>query len=135
MEFKNHPDRHGHHLLSAPFIYSMIIPIALLDLMGEVYHNIAFPLYQIPKIERSKYIKIDRYKLSKLSSFEKLNCAYCGYANGVLPYYTAIAAATEKYWCGIKHQKTNDNFEEPEHHREFEEYEKYQENTKKTSPA
>lgn len=43
---------------------------------------------------------------------------YCGYANGLLHYNSEIAARTEKYWCGIKHK----NFQEPEHHQDFLEY-------------
>ena len=32
-----------------------------------------------------------------------MNCAYCGYANGVLAYATEIASRTEQYWCPVKH--------------------------------
>ena len=30
---------------------------------------------------------------------------YCGYANGFLLYAKEIAGRTEKYWCGIMHEK------------------------------
>ena len=49
---------------------------------------------------------------------DKLGCVYCGYANGLLPYASQIAAKTESYWCGIKHEKYA-NFEEPKHHNKF----------------
>lgn len=84
----------------------------------EFYHRFDFTLYGIPLIDRKKYIKIDRYKLEYLGTWDKVNCAYCGYVNGVLRYAVEIAAKTEQYWCGIKHK--NDNiFIESEHHKNF----------------
>jgi len=77
----------------------------LLDLLGELYHQICFPIYKIAKVKRSAYIQIiDRNKLQYLNPLEKLGCMYCGYANGVLLYLKEIAGRTEKYWCGIKHR-------------------------------
>lgn len=52
---------------------------------------------------------------------EKVNCMYCGYVNGLYAYAVQIAGETEKYWCGIKHDK-DPNFVPPEHHKEFIEY-------------
>lgn len=106
------------HTLSFPFIIVQIVPIIIFDIFIEIYHHICFPLYGLPLIKRDSYIKIDRYKLSYLSPMEKLFCAYCGYANGFLGYAGAIAAATEKYWCAIKHQGSKD-FIEPKHHQDF----------------
>ena len=37
--------------------------------------------------------------------YDKFFCTYCAYANGFLLYASAIAGETEKYWCGIKHQR------------------------------
>lgn len=121
MQFKKHPDRLWRHLISAPFIYSMIIPLIILDICTEIYHHVCFRLYGINLVERKSYIKIDRHKLSYLSPFEKINCAYCGYANGLAAYLTAIAAATEVYWCGIKHQH-DPHFVMPAHHQNFIDY-------------
>jgi hypothetical protein len=36
---------------------------------------------------------------------EKLNCAYCSYANGLIAYVREIAGRTEQYWCPIKHAR------------------------------
>lgn len=72
-------------------------------------------------VKRSAYIRIDRQKLSYLNLIQKLNCMYCGYANGLLKYGAEIAARTEQYWCGIQHEKTGD-FIIPEHHRDFTEF-------------
>ncbi len=69
-------------------------------------------------MKRSAYIRIDRQKLSYLAWFEKINCAYCGYANGVVGYVSAILAETEKYWCGIMHAKYK-GFHAPKHHKQF----------------
>lgn len=121
MQYTKHPERTPRHLLSSPIIYGMIIPMVFLDLCTEIYHRICFPLYGIPYVNRSRYIKIDRYKLSKLNGMQKLNCVYCGYVNGLLHYVSRIAGETEIYWCGIKHSPSKD-FSPPEHHKDFIDY-------------
>jgi hypothetical protein len=109
------------HILATPFIFGAVIPMALLDLFIEIYHRICFPFYRIPYVKRKKYIKIDRHKLSYLKPGEKINCIYCGYATGVIHYWSIIVAETEKYFCSVKHEK-NPEFIPPEHHKEFLEY-------------
>ncbi len=105
MEYKEHPGRVLRHWLSGPFIWMMLIPITILDVFLEVYHHVAFPLYGLTLRKRSEYIIFDRAKLSYLPWYDKLFCTYCAYANGIFLYAAAIAADTEKYWCGIKHQR------------------------------
>lgn len=90
-------------LLTVPIIWSVIIPLALLDLMATLYQKLCFPIYGIPIVERSAFVVIDRYRLPYLNGFEKLNCIYCGYGNGVLAYVREIASRTEERWCPIKH--------------------------------
>lgn len=90
-------------LLTTPVIWACFIPIALLDVAMIVYQAICFPVYGIPKVKRSDYIRLDRRHLAYLNWAEKFNCEYCGYANGVLACATEIAARTEQYWCPIKH--------------------------------
>jgi ElaB/YqjD/DUF883 family membrane-anchored ribosome-binding protein len=90
-------------VLTSPVILGCVIPIALIDLAMILYQAICFPVYGIPKVRRSDYIKLDRRHLKYLNWNEKLNCEYCGYANGVLACATEIAARTEQYWCPIKH--------------------------------
>ena len=92
-------------VLSAPFIYSMIVPLVLLDLSLSIYQTLCFPLYNIPKVSRSNYVVIDRHRLSYLNIIEKINCVYCGYANGLIAYAREITARTEQYWCPIKHAR------------------------------
>lgn len=90
-------------ILTTPVIWACFIPIALMDVCMIVYQAICFPIYGIPKVKRSDYIKLDRKHLAYLNWAEKFNCEYCGYANGVLACATEIAARTEQYWCPIKH--------------------------------
>jgi len=92
--------------------------MVIFDFGVEVYHRICFPLYGIPLVKRGQYIRIDRYKMSYLPLFDKVNCAYCGYANGLTRYSAEIAAQSEKYWCGIKN-KPKEGFKEPWHHASF----------------
>lgn len=93
------------NVITAPFIYSMIGPVVLLDLAVTIYQGICFPLYRVPRVRRAGYIIVDRYHLSYLNSIEKLNCVYCGYATGVLAYAREVSARTEQYWCPIKHAR------------------------------
>ena len=120
MKFKKQK-RLVRHLLSIPFIWIVLIPLVFLDIVMEIYHRICFPLYGINNVKRQNYISMDRQQLSYLSFIEKLNCAYCGYANGLMAYGGEIAGRTEKYWCGIKHEK-KPGFHQPKHHKDFLEY-------------
>jgi len=99
----------------------MIIPMVIFDLFLEVYHRICFRLYGIPIVNRQLYMRLDRQKLSYLKLYDKVNCAYCGYANGLMHYGTKIAGDTEKYWCGIKHEPTKEFIELP-HQKDFLKY-------------
>jgi len=92
-------------IASAPVIYAMIIPFALLDLFVTVYQAVCFPVYRIQKVPRKDYIVVDRIRLGYLNGLEKLNCAYWGYCNGLLAYTVEIASRTEQYWCPIKHAR------------------------------
>ncbi len=118
MESKKHKDRLIFQIITMPVIYSLILPMVIIDIWVEIYHRICFRAYDIPYVKRNEYIKIDRHKLKYLDAFEKFNCMYCGYINGLLNYISTIAGETEKYWCGIKH-KTDAHFHEPAHHESF----------------
>jgi len=93
------------NVVTAPFIYAMIMPIALLDLFVTAYQAICFPLYRIPRVRRSNYVIVDRHQLGYLNVIEKMNCIYCGYADGVLAYTRQILSRTETYWCPVKHAR------------------------------
>ena len=93
------------NILSSPFIYGMIIPIAFFDLTITVYQHICFRLYGIRRVERSAFIVLDRHQLAYLNGIEKFNCLYCGYGNGVIAYTSEVIARTDQYWCPIKHAR------------------------------
>jgi hypothetical protein len=92
-------------ILSAPFIYALIVPLILLDLCVSIYQTVCFPVYGIPRVKRADYFVFDRHHLAYLNALEKLNCAYCSYANCLIAYVREIAARTEQYWCPIKHAR------------------------------
>jgi hypothetical protein len=92
-------------ILTAPVIYSLIVPIALLDLSVMAYQAICFPVYKIPKVRRRDYLVFDRHHLAYLNIIEKINCAYCSYANGAVAFMREVASRTEIYWCPIKHAR------------------------------
>lgn len=91
--------------LATPVIWLGIVPIALLDLFLVVFQGVCFPAYHIPKVKRSEYVVLDRGDLEYLNAIEKLNCVYCGYANGIAALFREVAARTEQYWCPIKHAR------------------------------
>jgi len=92
-------------ILTAPAIYALVIPLLLLDLFVAIYQTVCFPVYGIPRVHRGDYLAFDRGQLAYLNAVQKLNCAYCSYANGVLAYVREVAARTEEYWCPIKHAR------------------------------
>ncbi|MDE2490080.1 MAG: hypothetical protein KGM24_04485 [Elusimicrobia bacterium] len=92
-------------LLVAPVIYSLVAPLVLLDLWLFVYQSVCFPAYGIEKVERARYVVLDRGALTYLNWIERLNCVYCGYANGLVAYAREVASRTEQYFCPIKHAR------------------------------
>lgn len=92
-------------VLTVPVIWSCLMPAFMMDLAVTVYQTICFPVYRIPKVQRSDYIIIDRQYLSYLNFIEKMNCMYCSYFNGVVAYAREVGARTEQYWCPIKHAR------------------------------
>lgn len=93
------------NILTAPIVWSCLIPAVLLDVFVSAFHSICFRVYGIPLVRREDYIVVDRQSLQYLNSIEKLNCIYCGYFNGLIAYVQEIAARTEQYWCPIKHAR------------------------------
>ena len=119
-------------ILSIPFIYGMLIPIAFMHITIEVYQAICFPLYNIPKVKRADYFIADRQQLPYLNIIEKFNCAYCSYGNAVIAYTREIIGRTELYWCPIKHAKkilgTHKHYQQ---FLDFGDFESYHKKTKK----
>jgi hypothetical protein len=92
-------------ILTAPVIYALFIPGLLLDLFVAIYQTVCFPVYGIPRVRRRDYLAFDREHLAYLNIIEKLNCAYCAYANGVFAYVREVGSRTEQFWCPIKHAR------------------------------
>jgi len=92
-------------LLTAPVIYSLLVPLALLDLWVTAYQWVCFPIYGMARVRRRRYFPFDRHKLAYLNAIEKVHCTFCTYANGVIAYVREVAARTEQYWCPIRHAR------------------------------
>jgi hypothetical protein len=90
-------------LVTAPVVYSLLVPMALLDGWVTLFQAICFRAWGLPPVQRRPYFVFDRYRLVYLNGLERLNCVFCGYANGVLGYVREVAARTEQYWCPIRH--------------------------------
>ncbi len=110
------------NLLATPFVWLMIVPTIISDIFLEIFHRICFPLFGIPYVKRSDYIRIvDRAKLPYLTLAERLGCAYCGYVNGWLHYASVIAGKTEHYFCAIAHLEDR-GYQPAEHEKDFVKY-------------
>jgi len=59
------------HILSTPFIWICIVPVALMDITISLYQAICFPIYGIPKVKRQDYIVFDRQYLNYFESYRK----------------------------------------------------------------
>jgi len=92
-------------LITLPSILIMVAPAILLDIAGSFYQAVNLRAYEIPMVDRKRYIFLDRYALKNLNFMEKFFCVYCGYFNGVMQYVSEIAARTEEFWCPIKYSK------------------------------
>lgn len=91
------------NLVVAPAVYGLIVPLVLLDLTVSLFQRVCFAAWGIARVRRGDHVIVDRHRLAYLNGIEKLNCAFCGYANGVLAYAAEAASRTEQYWCPIKH--------------------------------
>ena len=91
------------NLITGPLIYSMVIPMLVLDVCVTVYQWTCFPIYGVKRVKRSDYMVYDRRHLGYLNVIEKFHCTYCEYGNGLMAYATEIVARTEQYFCPIKH--------------------------------
>ena len=96
--------------------YVCIIPLVVLDVFLWQFQHIYFRFHNIPQITRKEYVIIDRYELKGLYFWQKVNCVYCGYANGIVAFAKAIVNQMEIYSCAIKHVRTPEG---QEHHTNF----------------
>lgn len=92
-------------IITAPVIYSMIVPLLLLDIAVTIYQFLCFPMYRIQRVKRGDFMAFDRRHLAYLNIIEKAHCTYCSYANGLAAYVKEIIARTEQFWCPIRHAR------------------------------
>lgn len=103
--------------------YICFLALLFLGLLIWQFQNVYFRILDIPLIDRKKYVIMDRYKLLKLTFWQKLNCMYCEYANGIVAYAKAVVNQMELYSCAIKHETHPLG---QEHQKEFYEREKFE---------
>lgn len=92
-------------LLTAPVIYSLVLPFVLLDGWVSLYQAICFRAWGIAPVQRRAFFALDRHRLAYLNGVEKLNCLFCSYVNGLIAFVREVAARTEQYWCPIHHAR------------------------------
>ncbi len=91
------------NLITGPIIYSVILPLLVLDAFVSLYQLLCFPIYKVKAFRRSDYIVFDRQELKYLDWISKFHCTYCAYAVGLIGFVGAVIGATEAYFCPIKH--------------------------------
>ena len=89
--------------VTAPVIYSLIVPLILVDIRVSLYQEICFRAYGNFRVRRADYVVLDRQYLAYLNWIEAANCLFCAYANGLVGYVREISSRTEQYWCPINH--------------------------------
>ena len=110
------------YLIGMPLIWLPLIAVLFSEIFLELYHRLAFPIFGIPYVKRSEYIRIgDRAKLPYLTWYEKVGCMYCAYVNGWLHYASTIAGRTETYFCAIMHLEDR-GYKPTEHEKSFMKY-------------
>jgi hypothetical protein len=72
-------------LIGAVAMYLSIPVLILSHLTGSLllYQWVVRPLFGTRRLPWKDYIVIDRHRIEGLSTFDKFNCMFCGYANGV----------------------------------------------------
>jgi hypothetical protein len=91
------------NLITGPIIYSVILPLLVLDAFVSLYQLLCFPIYKVKPFRRSEFIVFDRQELKYLDWISKFHCTYCAYAVGLIGFVSAVIGATEAYFCPIKH--------------------------------
>ena len=87
------------NLITGPMIYSVIVPLLLLDAFVSLYQLLCFPIYKVKSFRRSEFIVFDRQELKYLDWISKFHCTYCAYAVGLMGFVSAVIGATEAYFA------------------------------------
>ena len=62
-----------------------------------VYKTILAPVLGVKNLRVSDFIVVDRHKINGLPWFDKFNCLYCGYTNGISTYYDVMLGHLESF--------------------------------------
>ena len=65
------------NLITGPVIYSMVIPMLVLDMCVIFYQVTCFPIYGVVKVRRSDHMVVDRQHFGYLNFIEKFHLTYC----------------------------------------------------------
>jgi len=87
------------NLIAGPIIYSVIVPLLVLDAFVSLYQLLCFPIYKVKSFRRSDFIVFDRQELKYLDWISKFHCTYCAYAVGLMGFVSAVIGATEAYFA------------------------------------
>lgn len=85
--FGSHVERIGlvRTIAGAVPMYGCIPSLVIFNLALAVvmYQWLFRPLLGLPRIRWADYVIIDRHRIEELTWFDKFNCMFCGYANGL----------------------------------------------------
>ena len=109
-------------ILLALVTYAALVIFVAMDIYAWIFQNTYFKAHGIPTIDRNDYVRVDRHKLLKLTTTQKINCLYCGYANSVVAYFKAVTNRMEEYSCAILHAKRSKS---EDHQKNFYKYEAF----------
>ncbi len=98
-------------ILASLTINIMFFFFLLTDVVIWFYQEIYFGIQDIPRVKRSEYVVISRYKLEGLTLAQQWSCGYCEYANGIIRLLLAVANQTEIYSCAIRYPQRLPNQE------------------------
>lgn len=100
-------------------LYTALPAIFLMDLFCIIGNNFLFKLIGIPPVSRKEYIRpFSRRYLPGVSTWYKLGCMYCSYANGVAYYFQVTAMKIEFLYCPWKQKDRTKIY----HHRFFKDW-------------
>ena len=108
--FGSHVKRIGWlRTLSGAFSMYLCIPglmISHLTFTVLLYQWFVCPIFGIKHVRWKDYVIIDRQRIKDLSFFDRLNCKFCGYANGLCCMMNKeydILAEYQKEMGGVRH--------------------------------
>jgi len=66
-------------------MYTCIPPLIVMHLTScvGIYQWMMRPLLGTPRVRWADYVIIDRHRIEGLSAFDRFNCMFCGYDNGL----------------------------------------------------